>query len=194
MIIKFEQKININDIKNYLSSVKAVCPPFMKRNGPWGGWSITSSNGEVYDGWQAGEKAYSVHSSEDEKKAIVDFFASADFTNPTNIYNEYISELLKTLKIMAPNLRLSRLRIALLRPHAEADAYWHQDSDGSDTFRLHIPIETNDKCFFDYKDERHHMVADGSVYLVNVGKIHRAVNLSDTDRYHLIADAYKDKV
>lgn len=192
MIIKFEQKINIEKLKAYLEMVKATCPPFMKKNGPWGGWSITSSDGEVYDGWQAGEKAYSKHSSEEEKKAIVDFFASVDFTKPTAIHNDYIVELLQSLKTMAPNLRLSRLRIALLKPHPEDEAYWHQDSDGRDTFRLHIPIETNDECFFDYKDERNHMPADGSVYLVNVGKIHRALNLSSKDRYHLIADAYKD--
>ena len=163
----------------------------MKKNGPWGGWSITSSNGEIDDGWQAGEKAYSIYSSEEEKRAIVDFFTNVDFIKPTSIYNEYIIELIQQLKKIAPNLSLSRLRIALLRPHTEPESYWHQDSDGRDTFRLHIPIETNEQCFFDYKDQRHYMPADGSIYLINVGKPHRALNLSDKDRYHLIADSYK---
>ncbi len=191
MIIKLDNKINIQDLKKYLEDIKKISPPFMKKNGPWGGWSITSSNGEIYDGWQAGEKAYARTTSEEDRQAIIDLFANSEFNTPTKIFNEYIENLIAELKLIAPDLRISRIRIALLKPHSEEEAYWHQDTDGRDAFRLHIPIETNDKCFFDYKDKRHYLPADGSIYLINVGKLHRAVNLSQIDRYHLIADAYK---
>jgi hypothetical protein len=194
MIIKLDFKININELKNYLDFVKNFSPPFMKKNGPWGGWSITSSNGEIYDGWQTGEKAYAESSSEEEKKAIVDFFNKSDFSKPTPIYNEFIASLINEILQEVPDLKLSRIRIAVLKPHPESEAYWHKDSDGAQVFRLHIPIETNDQCFFDYQNERHHLKADGSLYLIDVGKIHRAVNNSSEDRFHIIADAYLKKV
>ena len=193
MIIKLDFKIDINELKKYLEFVQKFSPPFMKKNGPWGGWSITSSSGDVFDGWQTGEKAYSESSSEDEKKAIIDFFNKSDFSQPTPIYNEFIRKLIDQIHREVPNLKLSRIRIAVLKPHPESEAYWHQDSDGSQVFRLHIPIITNDQCFFDYQNERHHLIADGSLYLLDVGKLHRAVNNSKLDRFHIIADAYLDK-
>jgi hypothetical protein len=193
MIIKLDFKIDIDELKKYLDFVQKFSPPFMKKNGPWGGWSITSSSGDVFDGWQTGEKAYSESSSEDEKKAIIDFFNKSDFSQPTPIYNEFIQNLIDQIHHEVPNLKLSRIRIAVLKPHPESEAYWHKDSDGSQVFRLHIPIITNDQCFFDYQNERHHLIADGSLYLLDVGKLHRAVNNSKFDRFHIIADAYLDK-
>lgn len=193
MIIKLDFKINIDELIKYLEFVQKYSPPFMKKNGPWGGWSITSSNGEVYDGWQTGEKAYSDSTTEDERKAIVDFFNKNRFDKPTPIFNDFITRLIDQIHREVPDLKLSRIRIALLKPHPESVAYWHQDSDGAQAFRLHIPIITNDLCFFDYQNERHHLQADGSLYLIDVGKLHRAVNNSRFDRYHIIADAYLEK-
>ncbi len=191
MIIKLEQKIDIDHLRSYLGWVKSICPPFMKKNGPWGGWSITSTSGEIYDGWQTGEKAYAASTSEVDKKAIVDYFLQNNFNKKTKLYNNDFADLMSSLTSLIPDINLSRIRIALLKPHPEEEAYWHQDSDGRDSFRLHVPIITNDQCFFDYKDERHSLVADGSVYLINVGRLHRAINQSQHDRFHLIADAYK---
>ena len=193
MIIKLDFKINIFELKNYLEYVKTFAPPFMKKNGPWGGWSITSSTGEIYDGWQTGEKVYAESTSDEEKKAFLDFFSKSSFNQPTPIYNDYMAKLIEQIKREVPDLKLSRMRIAVLKPHPESEAYWHQDSDGAQVFRLHIPIETNDQCYFDYQNERHHLAADGSLYLIDVGKLHRAVNNSNTDRFHIIADAYLEK-
>ena len=164
----------------------------MKKNGPWGGWSITSSSGDVYDGWQTGEKINDLTISEEERIRLKDFFSKTNFDKPTIIYNSYIEDLLKKLESSLPNLKLTRLRIALLKPHQEETAYWHQDGEfeeGQKVFRFHIPILTNELCFFEYPEQRHHLVADGSTYLVEISRIHRALNLSNQDRYHLIADA-----
>lgn len=194
MIIKLDTHINIKEMLEYLEFVKKTCPPFMKKNGPWGGWSITSSNGDVYDGWQTGEKAHDLSISIEERNSLKDFFVQTEFNTPTQIYNSYIENLLSDLNKSLPNLKLTRLRIALLKPHPEEEAYWHQDGDfesGQKVFRFHIPILTNDQCFFEYPDDRHHLQANGSTYLVEISRIHRALNLSKKDRYHLIADAYQ---
>ncbi len=192
MIIKLDTQIDIKAILTYLEFVKKTCPPFMKKDGPWGGWSITSSTGDVHDGWQTGEKINSSSISIEEKNSLKDFFAKNEFNKPTAIYNTFIEKLLSDLKRDLPNLQLTRLRIAVLKPHPEEAAYWHQDGEfeeGQKLFRFHIPILTNDKCFFEYPEERHHLKADGSMYLVEISRIHRALNLSNENRYHLIADA-----
>lgn len=49
---------------------------------------------------------------------------------------------------------------------------YHRDN----TWRVHIPLESNDKCFFVINDEVIRMPADGSVYLVNTKLDHTAIN------------------
>ena len=191
MIIKLDLTIDISKLTAYLDYVQKTNPPFMKKNGPWGGWSITSSTGEINDGWQTGEKINDSNISEDEKNKLKEFFSTTKFDKPTPIYNEYIEELLISIKQSFPTLSLTRLRIALLKPHPESTSYWHQDGEiikGQRAFRLHIPIVTNENCFFEYQHERHHLKADGSIYLIEINQLHRALNLSDKNRYHLIAD------
>lgn len=192
MIIKLDQQVDIKEMLAYLEFVQKSCPPFMKKGGPWGGWSITSSNGDVYDGWQTGEKVNDESLSLEERNSLKDFFAHNSFSKPTVIYNAFIEKLLSDLKKSLPNLELTRLRIAVLEPHPEEEAYWHRDGEfeeGQKIFRFHIPILTNDQCFFEYPQERHHLRADGSAYLVEISRLHRALNLSNEKRYHLIADA-----
>jgi hypothetical protein len=189
VIIKLDQKIEIGKLRLYLKWVLKNFEPNMKKDGPWGGWSITSTNGHFRDGWQSGEKIYDKSLDDKKRSELNTFFENQEFNVPTELYQGYAIELLESLKELNPKFQLSRVRIAVLCPHPEESAYWHQDSDPlSDIaqFRLHIPIETNDLCFFDYENERHHLAADGSIYILNISKMHRALNLSKVNRYHLI--------
>jgi len=52
--------------------------------------------------------------------------------------------------------------------------------------RIHIPIETNDKCFFVLDDEILRLPADGSVYEIDTTKIHTFVNGSTSTRTHIV--------
>ena len=52
--------------------------------------------------------------------------------------------------------------------------------------RIHIPIETNDKCFFVIDDKVVRLPADGSVYEVDTTKIHTFVNASINPRIHIV--------
>ncbi len=193
MIIRLDQKIDIVKLKNYLQFVIDNFPPYLKQNGVWGGWSITSSNGTIEDGWQSGEKVNDPNTPHSLKNDLIELFTKNDFTTPTPIYKDYILDVVKLIKLADPNIQLSRIRIAVLAPHCESEAYWHTDGDSRDgekKFRLHIPIITNDQCFFEYENERHHLKADGSIYIIDVSRKHRAVNLSDTNRYHLIMNIH----
>ncbi|MBC7428443.1 MAG: aspartyl/asparaginyl beta-hydroxylase domain-containing protein [Bacteriovorax sp.] len=194
MIIKLELKIDIQKLISYLEFVKKTYPPFMKKNGPWGGWSITSSNGEVHDGWQAGEKINDLLTTEQEKAKIKSFFSITKFDRPTPIYTNEIEELLKLINNSIPNMKISRVRIAILKPHLEETAYWHKDGEAQGdekVFRLHIPIITNEQCIFEYSTGKHHLIADGSIYLIDISKQHRVINSSNENRFHLIADVKK---
>ena len=54
-------------------------------------------------------------------------------------------------------------------------------------WRLHIPIVTNEDCYFFHKGEMpYHMEADGSCYLVSVDHPHTAMNLSEQSRTHIV--------
>jgi hypothetical protein len=82
-----------------------------------------------------------------------------------------------------------RARFAKLLPHSKVKA--HIDYDTTYGIRLHIPIITNDKCWFggtaaDGSEEKHQMLADGSVYFINPGLKHWATNEGDEERVHLI--------
>ncbi len=189
MIIKLEEKVDILKLKEYLSWVIQNYPPNMKGGGVWGGWSITSANGNIDDGWQSGEKVNDPSLPATEKKQLKEFFETKNFNSPTALFTGYIKDVLEIIAQADRNIRVSRIRIAVLKPHDESEAYWHRDGDNADSqrhFRLHIPIISNDQCFFDYENERHHLNADGSIYIIEISKSHRAVNLSREERYHLI--------
>lgn len=82
-----------------------------------------------------------------------------------------------------------RTRFANLAPHSEVKP--HIDYDTLYGVRLHIALETNEECFNggwdkDGNEVREHIPADGSVWLVNPGVKHYAINGGDTPRNHLI--------
>ena len=52
--------------------------------------------------------------------------------------------------------------------------------------RLHIPVVTNDKCFFVVEDKVVRMRKEGRVYELDTTLIHTAVNASFEKRIHLI--------
>ena len=59
---------------------------------------------------------------------------------------------------------------------------YHQDF----TPRIHIPLVTNENCFFILEDSLHRLKGDGSVYWVDTVQRHTAVNASLKTRIHLV--------
>lgn len=59
---------------------------------------------------------------------------------------------------------------------------WHLDT-GSNC--LHIPLITNEGCWFVYANKSFSMPSDGSLYTVNNGKHHTFVNAGSEPRLHL---------
>ena len=82
-----------------------------------------------------------------------------------------------------------RSRFALLKPGNKVKP--HIDYDTTYGIRLHIALETNDECYNggwdkDGNEIKEHIPADGSVWFINPGVKHYAVNGGTTPRNHLI--------
>jgi hypothetical protein len=189
MILKLERNYDLQKLRSLVFAAEAFGPPYLKNRGFWGGWSLTSSNGDVYDGWQSGEKMFDRNVSDEEQLRILSGFLDRRFNTKTPIYDDYIDSIVSDLA--AAHVSVERIRLVVLVPHPETAAYWHQDSTPPRhlfKLRLHVPIITNDRCFFEYKDKRVHLPADGSAYVIDVGVPHRVLNLSGENRYHLMMD------
>lgn len=55
--------------------------------------------------------------------------------------------------------------------------------------RLHIPLETNEHCWFIIDKEMHHLPADGSVYLVDTMLPHTFINCGSEPRTHIVSQS-----
>lgn len=82
-----------------------------------------------------------------------------------------------------------RSRFALLAPYNQVKP--HIDYDTTYGIRLHIALETNEECYNggwdkDGNEIKYHIPADGSVWFINPGVRHYAVNGGSTPRNHLI--------
>ena len=75
-------------------------------------------------------------------------------------------------------------RVRIMRLKSKTCYSYHQDWDK----RFHIPIITNDECFFVIEDIISRYPADGNFYIIDTTKKHTAVNASWEDRIHLIGD------
>jgi hypothetical protein len=191
MLIKLETKFNLTELKALITKAEQLGPPWIKNDRFWGGWSVTSSNGDIYDGWQSGEKIFNENLPDEVRVKQLIQFRNLKFDTPTPLYDGSLEEVLK--KIHSYDLKTTRMRIAVLLPHSEEEAYWHQDARSVDQhfrLRLHIPLITNEKCTFEYKNRKWHLPADGSSYLLDVSKPHRVLNLSNEKRYHLMMDVF----
>ena len=85
-----------------------------------------------------------------------------------------------TIKLLP--LKVTRLRLLALK--AGAKYTWHRDP----TPRIHIPIVTNDKCFFSFPNNSINEVlkADGSIYWTDTRKLHSYINMSEDIRLHIV--------
>lgn len=95
----------------------------------------------------------------------------------------YLKEVLRSF----PNAH--RTRFAKLAPHSRVKP--HIDYDTLYGIRLHIALDTNEHCYNggwtqDGEEVKFHIPADGSVWFINPGVKHYAINDGDTPRNHLI--------
>ena len=87
----------------------------------------------------------------------------------------YINSIIK-------NFNLYRVRLMNLK--SKTCYSYHKDQ----CKRFHIPIITNENCFFIVDEKIVRCPADGNYYVIDTTKKHTAVNASFEDRIHLIGN------
>ncbi len=98
--------------------------------------------------------------------------AETDFCYPL-FDMTYVNELLSSLNMY---------RTRLMNMSGKTCYTYHQDY----TRRVHIPLITNENCFFVIDDEVIRYPADGSVYIADTRRMHTFVNASTQNRLHLV--------
>lgn len=76
--------------------------------------------------------------------------------------------------------KLSRTRLMWISPMACYSM--HKD----ETSRIHIPLITNEECYFVFKHNMPIHLAIGKVWLTDTRKFHTFMNCSDSPRLHLV--------
>ena len=152
----------------------------------FGGWSVLSSNGSYRDGWKGAEafkKDFMPGATIDEKLAAVGAKRSSAYIHNTEICQGYLAEVIDTIR--AAGLTPMRARISMLKANGKSTI--HRDAaDHEYAVRLHVPIVTNEKCFFKTEEGSVHLPASGDAFLLRVNRWHQVTNESDSDRVHLI--------
>ena len=164
--------------------------PITSQSPSFGGWSVTSSNGDFRDGWGQGHLVFETKNFTNKEELLSELkkhsvLPSHAYSVPTQICHGYLHEVVKD--IAAKGFMPRRVRI--IRLPAQSSSAWHRDQP-NEVFgiRLHVPIETNSHCFFECEEGKAHLPADGSAYLLRVNRMHRVYNEGEASRYHLVMD------
>lgn len=141
------------------------------------GWAVTSRDGSLEDGVRRISTKPSGNSL--NKRGVVG----------TEICTGVLEQTMHSL--YEYGVKPYRARVMSLQNEGE-EMPFHVDAE-KETWRLHIPIVTNENCYFEWRRkggeiESVHLPADGSAWLVRVDVEHRAVNRSreSSERVHLL--------
>ena len=99
--------------------------------------------------------------------------------NKEKDFNLFAYDLPYTNSIIS-ELKMYRTRVMNMKP--KSCYSYHQDP----TPRMHIPLITNEKCFFVLDDKVVRLPADGQSYFVDTRKMHTFVNASFENRIHIV--------
>ena len=116
----------------------------------------------------------------DSHEAIKNYLLVDDTENDFNIPLfdlPYINSIMKKHNLV-------RTRVMKMAP--KTCYSYHQDPSK----RVHIPLITNEKCFFVVADEVIRLPADGNYYVIDTTKLHTFVNASFEDRIHIVGCQY----
>jgi hypothetical protein len=188
---KWDLKLDVARLQQHLKE-HVFDKEITKQSEAFGGWSVLSPSGDYRDGWVMGHLLYEQDTSPEKRKELEKILAKkvSEYTIETEICTGYMQEVVDLLR----NHHLSPRRARIIRLTAKTACSWHFDTTPDKYLvRLHVPIITNPGCFFETRDEKDHLPADGSAYFIYVNREHRVINYGTEDRYHLVVDVTDEK-
>jgi hypothetical protein len=171
--------VNVPALVGYYNSVVEPAPAiqYHDNDAAYEGWSLTSRDGTVTDGVKRIDRN-AIKQAGDKRMGVL----------PTPLFQGYVVDVID--QIVALGLKPHRVRVMRLA-HEGFEMKWHRDAD-VESWRLHVPIITNEQSFFEWKlsdgSERRVHLSAGDGWLVRVDELHRAVNLNPGGgfRVHLL--------
>lgn len=110
------------------------------------------------------------------------FYGTGRLNNIEHLEEEFIIPLFDIPYINSILDREKMFRSRIMKMNPRTCLSYHIDP----TKRKHIPIKTNDCCFFVVNDVVIRMPDEGCVYTLDTTKIHTAINASWEERLHII--------
>jgi aspartyl/asparaginyl beta-hydroxylase (cupin superfamily) len=134
------------------------------------------------------------HRKGQQETKTIPLIWSEDFTEfkTWENYNTFKDEILKIESLFNELIGNGKITTALLINLPKYKKILPHTDSGSEHFfknnRLHIPIVTNDNCWFHVSDETKQMKKGEIWEINNSNKVHSVDNDGDSDRIHLLVD------
>ena len=166
---QFDEKRLVADLESIIEN--QWIPHFNKRDydGEWKSIALFAKGGD----------ATNIFAFQNDNTAIIE----------TPILNScsYIKEVIEHFKCALLSFRLLRLNVgAKIKPHRDYKLGYEDN-----TFRIHIPILTNNNVDFNLDGKRLQMLP-GECWYTNVNFTHSVANNGKTDRVHLVIDGERN--
>jgi len=111
--------------------------------------------------------------------------AFTEFGNQLPYLRELISSVVDLDRLNF--VRLAKVRNSVIIPHRDLLELGDLPDDTRNTHRVHIPLVTNENCFFNEGNTVYRM-RKGEIWFLDASVIHSVAVLSDEDRIHLMLD------
>jgi hypothetical protein len=161
---------------------------------------IIEDNNLNWDEYTARQKKYNSDHAFTKTIPII-FDKSLNFNHTKIMPTEYYPLFEKELNFLEEKIKLSTnengkiMRALLVKLAAKKSIVPHVDWGVSFKIcrRIHVPIQTNEGCFFIVGDDRRHLKKGELWEINNDKKMHSVENNGDEDRIHLIVDWIEEK-
>ena len=187
-----------------MSNIIPLSAGYIKETGKvFDGERLGKEVGELFSVYQRDQINLRKHSGMDDMLGITygsgslyskvkgsSFDNDKNWTQYISIFKElYITDVLRELEDYIWFHHKSLMgRARLMRMKPKTCLSYHRDDS---SMRLHVPIITNDDCFFINNETVGRMEKVGMLYLYDVRSKHTAVNASREDRIHLVVNCFE---
>lgn len=103
-------------------------------------------------------------------------------------FSEHILGLSRFMQSLGEDCEIMRANLVMLKSHSSIATHTDAGDFLASTRRVHLPLTTNDDCFFIVGTEQQHLRCGELWEINNTGKPHSVHNHGGIDRIHLIVD------